>query len=90
MKPTTTQDDDGEFEELKAFDMEVHNYKADPSFRCFHVNLTKPFKAAGDDLRDLCISVIASTGTQLVAYLGYGRQMCRGTCQTPTAWAWGR
>jgi len=68
----------GEFAELKAFDMEVHNYKADPSFRSFHVNLTKLFKAADNDLKDLCLSVIASTGTQLVAYLGYGRQMWPG------------
>jgi len=67
-----------EFEELKAFDMDVHCYKADPSFRCFHVNLTKLFKAAGNDLRDLCICVIASTGTRLVAYLGYGRRMWPG------------
>ena len=70
--------EDGEFEELKAFDMDVHPYKADPSFRSFHVNLTKLFKAADDELKDLCISVIASTGTQLVAYLGYGRQMWPG------------
>lgn len=72
------KDDDGEFEELDAFDMDVHPYKADPSFRCFHVNLTKLFKAADGAMKDLCINVIASTGTRLIAYLGYGRRMWPG------------
>jgi len=69
--------EDGEFEELEDFDLAVHPYTADKSFRCFHVNLTK-LRANQQDPNELCINVIASTGTQLVAYLGHGNRMWPG------------
>jgi hypothetical protein len=53
------------------FDLDVHTYRADPSLRCFHVDLTKlePViaKAGGGDL---VVRIIASSGTALVGYHG--------------------
>ena len=51
------------------FDMNVHTYRGDPSLRCFHVNLSK---AGIDRLENLWIRVMASSGSQLVGYQGYG------------------
>ena len=70
----------GEFEELEEFDLEVHAYAADKSFRCFHVNLTKLRKAQKDP-KELCINVIASTGTKLVSYLGHGNRIWPGNTE---------
>lgn len=51
------------------FDMKVHTYRGDPSLRCFHVNLSK---VGMDRLENLWIRVMASSGSQLVGYQGYG------------------
>lgn len=56
-------------EQVMEFATEVHAYKADPSFRCFHVNLDR---LAPDELPNLRMRVIASSGSQLVGYHGYG------------------
>lgn len=53
------------------FDLDVHVYRADPSLRCFHVNLNELQKAraqAGDG--QLWARVIASSGSVLVGYHG--------------------
>ena len=54
---------------MRPFDMEVHTYRGDPSLRCFHVNLDK---VGFDRLENLWVRVMASSGSQLVGYQGYG------------------
>lgn len=54
---------------LRAFAADVHVFRADPSLRCFHVNLSR-VNAAG--LESLLLRVIASSGSQLVGYTGFG------------------
>jgi hypothetical protein len=58
---------------LAEFDLDVHTYAADPSYRSFHVNLSKlrPESLAGEG-RELWLRVRASTGSRLVGYQGYG------------------
>lgn len=55
------------FSALAAFDLDVHAYKNDRSFRCFHVNLDKLPKNLGG----MAMRVIAESGTELVAYHGF-------------------
>jgi len=59
----------GKSAEVRPFDMEVHNYRGDESLRCFHVNLDR---IGLDRLENLWVRVIASSGSQLVGYQGYG------------------
>lgn len=54
--------------ELQPFDMDVHVYHDDPSFRCFHVNLTK---IKPSTLSNLWLRIIASSGSRFVGYHGY-------------------
>jgi pimeloyl-ACP methyl ester carboxylesterase len=60
---------------VSPFDMRVHTYRSDPSLRCFHVNLTK---VGIDTLENLWIRVMASSGSQLVGYQGYGSGVSDG------------
>ncbi|HYU54320.1 MAG TPA: hypothetical protein VEK37_15310, partial [Gemmatimonadaceae bacterium] len=56
---------------IHQFDVDVHTYRGDPSLRCFHVRL------ADLDYRklpNLWIRVIASSGSQLVGYQGFGSE----------------
>ena len=64
-----TRGADGRAREIRDFDASVHAYRADQSFRCFHVNLTGLQRAK---LPNLWLRVIASSGSQLVGYHGYG------------------
>ena len=57
-----------EFRRLEAFDLDVHAYRGDESFRCFHVDLDK---LRPERLGALALRVIASSGTELVGYQGY-------------------
>lgn len=59
----------GSEEHVEEFSTDVHAYGADPSFRCFHVNLTR---LDPERLPNLWMRVIASSGSQLVGYHGYG------------------
>jgi hypothetical protein len=54
------------FEEMYT---DVHAYKGDPSFRCFHIRLPDGLCGGQVPLR---VRIHASTGTELVAYQGYG------------------
>ena len=56
------------FKALDEFSMDVHAYREDESFRCFHADLDrlKPESQAG-----LALRIIASSGTELVGYQGY-------------------
>jgi pimeloyl-ACP methyl ester carboxylesterase len=61
-------EEDGEDVPFEEMYTDVHAYRADPSYRCFHIRLPKGIcdKDAG-----LKIRVHASTGTALVGYQGY-------------------
>jgi hypothetical protein len=63
-------DGDG-FEPLDDFDLDVHPYGADPSFRCFHANLSALRPAARSSL---ALRLTARSGSQLVAYHGVGSE----------------
>ncbi len=68
-----TVDSDGKYHRLDGFDLDVHTFEADPSYRCFHVKLNdleKHGEAFG-------IRVAARSGTELVAYFGVDSQNFR-------------
>jgi hypothetical protein len=54
------------FEEIYT---DVHAYKSDPSYRCFHLRLPKGITSGQVPIR---LRIHASSGTELVAYQGYG------------------
>jgi len=49
----------------------VHAYTEDPSYRCFHVNLTR---LAPDRRTTLGLRLMAESGTDRVAYYGIGKE----------------
>jgi hypothetical protein len=55
--------------EVEEFDLDVHPYQADQSFRCFHVRI--PEGASTDGVGELWMRLTASSGTELIAYQGY-------------------
>jgi pimeloyl-ACP methyl ester carboxylesterase len=64
---TTDRSDGG----IHEFDVDVHTYKGDSSLRCFHVRLADlDYKK----ISNLWIRVIASSGSQLVGYHGFGSE----------------
>jgi len=65
--------------ELTAFTEDVHVYARDKSLRNFHVDVTDFVAKPPKDFR---MRIIASTGTQLVGYVGYGGESAAGP--TPT------
>jgi hypothetical protein len=56
--------------ELTAFDLDVHAYTKDKSFRCFHARL--PHEVTTNGAGKLWLRLTASSGTELIAYQGYG------------------
>lgn len=62
---------DGSFVEVRNFDMDVHAYKEDESYRAFHVDLSKLDDVRAGQKGPLAIRVIASSGTELVGYHGF-------------------
>jgi hypothetical protein len=62
-------DPNGKQKIIEAFDDDPHPYAADKSLRCFHVNLANVVR---EELKDLWLRVIVSSGSKLVAYQGYG------------------
>ena len=58
--------------QLTEFDTEVDVYGGDPSFRCFHVDISKLLGGGSSVAQGLTIRIIAESGTKLVGYLGYG------------------
>lgn len=57
------------------FDLDVHAYQADKSFRCFHVNLTRLKETyRRQQLDNLWLRLIASSGSRLVGYHGFGSE----------------
>lgn len=59
--------DGGEFKVLDHFAMDVHPYTDDPSYRCFHVNLSELQPGSHTTL---ALRLIADSGTELIAYRG--------------------
>ena len=47
---------------------DVHVYRADPSYRCFHIRLPQGISAESSQIK---IRVHASSGTQIIGYQGY-------------------
>lgn len=68
--------------DVREFDMDVHSYSGDSSYRCFHVDLGKLDVAA---MRNLSIRVMASSGSRLVGYHGYGTTGGAAAGSTPSA-----
>jgi len=60
---------------VSGFEADVHPFAADNSFRCFHVDLDA---LPALDGRRLVARIIASTGTDLVGYQGYGSNVAEG------------
>lgn len=60
---------DGSETSLPDFEADVHPYLADTSYRCFHVQLDTLPSLAG---KRLIARIIASSGTELVGYQGFG------------------
>jgi pimeloyl-ACP methyl ester carboxylesterase len=58
----------GKFQGFSEFEVDVHPFKDDPSFRCFHVDLDALGKQTTADLR---MRVVAESGSELVGYIGY-------------------
>ncbi|MCA1790656.1 MAG: hypothetical protein LC667_12595 [Thioalkalivibrio sp.] len=56
-------------EVVSQLDMSVHTYTSDPSLRCFHIDL----KDSPLLDREVGLRLIASSGTELVAYRGYSQ-----------------
>lgn len=56
--------------ELTQFRDDVHAYERDKSFRNFHVDVTS---LVGRKFRRLTMQIVASSGTQLVGYVGYSQ-----------------
>jgi hypothetical protein len=66
------RDKDGQESDVREFDLSVHTYSSDSSFRCFHVNLTKlDLNKLMRRNRSLWMRVRASTGSKLVGYRGF-------------------
>lgn len=65
---------------IHQFDVDVHTYKADSSLRCFHVRLAE---LDYERLANLWIRVIASSGSQLVGYDGFGSGKAAGAASAP-------
>jgi hypothetical protein len=55
---------------MTEFDLDVHAYGPDKSYRCFHAMLPNGIVANGAG--ELWLRLTASSGTQLIAYQGYG------------------
>ncbi|MCU1236537.1 MAG: hypothetical protein JWP63_4504 [Candidatus Solibacter sp.] len=62
---------DGQWVPFEDMYTAVHAYGPDPSFRCFHVRLPEGISGGGMKLK---VRINASTGTELMAYQGYGSE----------------
>lgn len=66
---------------VQEFDLDVHAYAADQSYRCFHVRI--PQNTAGNGPGELWMTLNASSGTDLIAYQGYSQTATTITQQSP-------
>lgn len=63
---------DGGEHRIDQFDAEVDVHTADPSYRCFHVDVADLLPNEGRSAPGLSIRIIASSGTPYVGYIGHG------------------
>jgi hypothetical protein len=66
-----TRDANGVFHEIEDFNLDFHEYREDPSFRCFHLDLDA---TKVETLPNLWLRLIASSGSKLVGYHGFGSE----------------
>ncbi len=66
-----THGENGRPKPLRDFSMDVHVYGGDSSLRTFHVDLSK---MKPEKLENLWLRVIASSGSRLVGYHGFGSE----------------
>lgn len=73
---------------LTQFTDEVDVYDGDCSYRCFHVDITDLLPRDGQPAPGLSIRIIANSGTEYAAYLGYGfeKQTDPDDAADSTAW----
>ncbi len=57
--------------QIEEFDAEVDVYGADPSYRCFHVDVASLSPHNGQPATGVTMRIVASSGTIYVSYLGY-------------------
>jgi hypothetical protein len=62
---------DGTWDKFEDMYTDVHAYGPDSSFRCFYVRLPQGMSAGRIPVR---VTINASTGTELMAYQGYGSE----------------
>jgi hypothetical protein len=79
--PTGLRGDDLQAAEVEEFDLDVHPYQADQSYRCFHVRI--PQNASTDGFGELWMRLAASSGTDLIAYQGYSPTSTTITGESP-------
>ena len=65
------RDQAGTFVEIEDFNLDFHEYREDTSFRCFHVDLDA---TRVEQLPNLWLRLIASSGSKLVGYHGFGSE----------------
>jgi hypothetical protein len=65
------RDANGIFHEIEDFNLDLHAYRDDPSYRCFHVDLDDTMV---EKLPNLWLRLIASSGSKLVGYHGFGSE----------------
>jgi pimeloyl-ACP methyl ester carboxylesterase len=58
----------GDWEKFEEMSTDVHAYRTDASYRCFHIRLPQGITAGKTGLK---LQIHASTGTALMAYQGY-------------------
>lgn len=80
-----SRDANGNPQTVRDFDRKVYTYTGDASYRCFHVSLSeiKP-----ETLTNLWMRIIASSGSQLVTYYGYGSEKMKDDRQVNPAGKW--
>lgn len=65
---------DGAGREIVSFNLDVHVYARDKSLRCFHLNHTQLEQDRERRWSRLGLRLIASSGSELVGYHGYGSE----------------
>jgi hypothetical protein len=65
-----------QWHELQDFAPDVHAFREDPSYRCFHIDVA-PFvspASGAPPVGNLWLRLIASSGTKLISYFGYNSE----------------
>jgi len=65
------RDANGVFHEIENFNLDFHAYRDDPSYHCFHIDLDE---TDVEHLPNLWLRLIASSGSKLVGYHGFGSE----------------